>query len=54
MLSYATLFLLAAIVAGVFGFVIDVGVAAYVAKLLFCVLLTLYVLSVLNTEKPSA
>jgi uncharacterized membrane protein YtjA (UPF0391 family) len=53
MLYYAVVFLLIAILAGIFGFVVIAGTAAMIAKVLFVVFLVLFVLSLLTGRKPS-
>ena len=45
MLSYAILFLIIALVAGVLGFGVIAGTAAAIAKVLFLVFLVLFALS---------
>jgi uncharacterized membrane protein YtjA (UPF0391 family) len=47
MLKWIVIFLFLSIIAGLFGFVVIVGVAASIAKLLFYVFLALLVVSML-------
>jgi uncharacterized membrane protein YtjA (UPF0391 family) len=52
MLRYAAVFLLIAIIAGVFGFSSLAGTAAWFAKLLFVVFLVAFIISSLIGRKP--
>ena len=48
MLYYAVIFFLVALLAGVLGFGVIAGTAAYIAKILFVVFLVLFVISLLR------
>ncbi len=52
MLSYALIFLIVALAAGVLGFGVIAGTAATIAKVLFVVFLVLFVFSLLRGRKP--
>jgi uncharacterized membrane protein YtjA (UPF0391 family) len=52
MLQYALIFLIVALIAGVFGFVVVAGTAAWIAKVLFLVFLVLFVVSLIRRGKP--
>jgi uncharacterized membrane protein YtjA (UPF0391 family) len=52
MLYYALVFLLVAILAGLFGFYNLEGTAAWIAKVLFIVFLVLFVVSLITGRKP--
>jgi uncharacterized membrane protein YtjA (UPF0391 family) len=52
MLSYAILFLVVALIAGVLGFGVISGTAATIAKVLFVVFLVLFVFSLIRGRKP--
>jgi uncharacterized membrane protein YtjA (UPF0391 family) len=54
MLTYAIIFLLVALLAGVLGFGVIAGTAATIAKILFVVFLILFVVSLLRGRTPSA
>ena len=54
MLSYAILFLIIALIAGVLGFGFIAGTAATIAKVLFFVFIVLFVASLLRGRTPSA
>ena len=51
MLSYAVIFLIIAILAGVLGFGVIAGTAAMVAKVCFVVFLILFIFSLLSGRK---
>jgi len=53
MLSYAVVFLLIALLAGVLGFGVIAGTAATIAKVLFVVFLVLFVVSLFRGRKSS-
>jgi uncharacterized membrane protein YtjA (UPF0391 family) len=48
MLSWAVLFLIIALIAGVLGFGVVAGTAAWIAKVLFVVFLILFLVSLLT------
>ena len=48
MLSWAILFLVIALIAGVFGFGVVAGTAAWIAKLLFVVFIVLFLVSLIS------
>ena len=55
MLRYAIVFLLIALVAGIFGFTALQGTAMWIAKVLFVVFLVLFIISlVLGRKSPLA
>ena len=54
MLSYAIIFLLIALAAGVLGFGVIAGTAATIAKVLFLVFLVLFIVSLIRGKKPRA
>jgi uncharacterized membrane protein YtjA (UPF0391 family) len=45
MLSYAVTFLIIALIAGILGFGVIAGTAAYIAKVLFIIFLVLFIAS---------
>ena len=51
MLSYAVIFLIIALLAGVLGFGVIAGTAATIAKILFVVFLILFVISLIKGRK---
>jgi len=51
MLRYALIFLLVALIAAIFGFVVVAGTAAWIARVLFFVFLVLFVVSLLRRRK---
>ena len=51
MLSYAVLFLIIAIIAGILGFGVIAGTAALIAKVLFVIFLVLFVASLIGQKK---
>ena len=51
MLSYAVIFLIIALLAGVLGFGVIAGTAATIAKILFVVFLVLFVISLVKGRK---
>jgi uncharacterized membrane protein YtjA (UPF0391 family) len=51
MLNYALSFLLIAIVAGILGFGVVAGTAAYIAKVLFVIFLVLFIASLFRGRK---
>lgn len=51
MLTYALIFLLVAIAAGVLGFGVIAGTAASIAKILFVVFLVLFIISLVRGKK---
>ena len=53
MLSYAAIFLIIALLAGVLGFGVIAGTAAQIAKVLFVLFLVLFVFSLLRGRKPN-
>ena len=48
MLNYALVFLIVALLAGVFGFWVVAGTAAWIAKVLFIVFLILFLVSLVR------
>ena len=52
MLSYALLFFIIAIIAGVLGFGVIAGTAAWIAKVLFLVFLVLFLVSLIGGRRP--
>jgi uncharacterized membrane protein YtjA (UPF0391 family) len=54
MLSYAIVFLLIAIVAGILGFGVIAGTAALFARILFLIFLVLFIFSLLRGRRPNA
>ena len=53
MLSYAAIFLLIALLAGVLGFGVIAGAAAEIAKVIFFIFLVFFVFSLLRGKKPN-
>lgn len=53
MLSWAILFLIIALIAGVLGFGVVAGTAAWVAKVLFVLFLILFVVSLISGRRPT-
>jgi len=53
MLTYAILFLIVSLVAGVLGFFVIAGTAAWIAKVLFVVFLVLFLVSLVKGKRPS-
>lgn len=53
MLSWAVLFLVVALIAGVLGFGVVAGTAAWIAKVLFVLFLVLFVVSLLTGRRTS-
>lgn len=51
MLSYAVLFLIVALIAGVLGFGVIAGTAATIAKICFVVFLILFIFSLLRGRR---
>lgn len=51
MLNYAVIFLLIALVAGILGFGVVAGTAAYIAKVLFVIFLVLFIASLFRGQK---
>ena len=51
MLNYAVIFLLIALVAGVLGFGVVAGTAAYIARVLFAIFLVLFIASLIRGQK---
>jgi uncharacterized membrane protein YtjA (UPF0391 family) len=51
MLSYAVVFLLVALVAGILGFGVIAGTAAMIAKVLFIIFLVLFVASLFRGQR---
>ena len=51
MLSYAVIFLLIVLVAGVLGFGVIAGTAAMIAKVLFIIFLVLFIASLLRGKR---
>ena len=51
MLHYALIFLVVALVAGVLGFGVVAGTAAYIAKILFIVFLVLFLISFISGRR---
>jgi uncharacterized membrane protein YtjA (UPF0391 family) len=51
MLSYAVIFLIIALLAGVLGFGVIAGTAATIAKILFVIFLVLFVISLLKGRR---
>jgi uncharacterized membrane protein YtjA (UPF0391 family) len=54
MLHYAIVFLIIALLAGVFGFGGIAGTSAWIAQVLFVVFLVLFLVSLLTGRRPSA
>jgi uncharacterized membrane protein YtjA (UPF0391 family) len=54
MLTYALVFFLVAIIAGVLGFGVIAGTAASIAKILFVIFLVLFVISLLRGGRPGS
>lgn len=54
MLSYAILFLIVALVAGVLGFGVLAGTAMWIAKVLFVIFLILFLVSLITGRRPVA
>ncbi len=52
MLSWALIFLVIALIAGLMGFGVIAGTAAGIAKILFFIFLVLFVLSLLMGRRP--
>lgn len=52
MLNYAVIFLLIALAAGILGFGVVAGTAAYIAKVLFVIFLVLFIASLIRGQKP--
>jgi uncharacterized membrane protein YtjA (UPF0391 family) len=52
MLSWTLTFIVIALIAGVLGFGVVAGTAAYVAKVCFFIFLVLFVISLLRGRKP--
>jgi uncharacterized membrane protein YtjA (UPF0391 family) len=52
MLSWTLLFLVVAIIAGILGFWMIAGLAAWIAKVLFMLFLIFFVLSLVSKRKP--
>jgi len=52
MLSYAVLFLVIALIAGILGFGVIAGTAAMIARVLFLFFLVLFVVSLFRGGKP--
>jgi uncharacterized membrane protein YtjA (UPF0391 family) len=53
MLSYAVTFLIIALIAGILGFGVIAGTAAYIAKICFVIFLVLFLLSLFRGGKQS-
>jgi len=53
MLSWALMFFVIALIAGVLGFGVIAGTAAWVAKVLFVVFLVLFVISLITGRRTS-
>ena len=53
MLSYALIFLIVALAAGVLGFGVIAGTAASIAKVLFVIVLVLFVVSLFRGRRPT-
>ena len=51
MLNYAVIFLLIALAAGILGFGVVAGTAAYIAKVLFVIFLVLFIASLIRGQK---
>jgi uncharacterized membrane protein YtjA (UPF0391 family) len=51
MLSYALIFLVVALLAGVFGFGVIAGTAATIAKVLFVLFLVLFIASLMRGKR---
>jgi uncharacterized membrane protein YtjA (UPF0391 family) len=51
MLNYAVIFLLIALVAGVLGFGVVAGTAAYIAKVLFVMFVVLFIAALIRGQK---
>jgi len=51
MLTYAVIFLLIALVAGVLGFGVVAGTAAMIARALFVIFLVLFIVSLIRGQK---
>jgi uncharacterized membrane protein YtjA (UPF0391 family) len=52
MLTYAIIFLIISLIAGVLGFFVIAGTAAWIAKVLFVVFLILFLVSLVRGRKP--
>ena len=52
MLSWTFLFLAIAVIAGILGFWIIAGLAAWIAKVLFVIFLIFFVLGLISGRKP--
>jgi uncharacterized membrane protein YtjA (UPF0391 family) len=52
MLSYAIIFLLISLVAGILGFGVIAGTAATIAKVFFLVFLVLFIVALFRGRKP--
>ncbi len=52
MLSWTLLFLVIAIIAGILGFWVIAGLAAWIAKVLFIIFLIFFVLGLISGRKP--
>ena len=53
MLTYAIIFLIISLIAGVLGFFVIAGTAAWIAKVLFVVFLVLFLVSLVKGRGPS-
>jgi len=53
MLSYAVTFLIIAIIAGILGFGVIAGTAAYIARVLFLIFLVLFIFSFIRGRKSN-
>ena len=53
MLSYAVTFLILALVAGLLGFGVVAGTAAWIAKVLFAVFIVLFLISILTGRRTT-
>ncbi len=51
MLSYAVMFLIIALIAGVLGFGVVAGTAAWIAKICFVVFLVLFLISLFTNRR---
>lgn len=53
MLSYAIIFLIISLIAGVLGFFVIAGTAAWIAKVLFVAFLVLFLVSLVTGRRPA-
>jgi uncharacterized membrane protein YtjA (UPF0391 family) len=53
MLTYAIIFLIVSLIAGVLGFFVIAGTAAWIAKILFFAFLVLFLVSLVTGRRPT-